>query len=286
MGMIWAKEWLEEHNSSVTLDLQLGGVLGGDRETAESAIAGSIDIGACADMTLSPFIPKLAFVNFPGIFKDMDEVKSKLWAGWAGDVFKEESNKGGLEILAFIENGFRRISTNRHAVRETSDFKGMLMRVPEVPFLVDFFQELGCVTTPIGFGELATALQQKVVDGHDNALSAIYPYSLYEFTPWITISNHSYSSAVYFMNLDTWNSLSPKQQQDVKAAYQYGAEKATEYAISQVPDQEKDMIEKADVEIITPSQGMANDFFEIGKKLATGKYLDTLGQDIVSRMYP
>jgi tripartite ATP-independent transporter DctP family solute receptor len=287
MAMLWAEEWLEQNNSTVRMDVQLGGVLGGDREVAEGVISGAIDIGVCADMTLSQFFPKLMFANFPGLFKDYDEVRAKYWNGWVGAEVSAVCQAGGLEVLTFVDNGFRWVTNSKRPITKTSDFKGLAMRVPEVQFIIDFFNELGSVCTPITFGELAAALQQKVVDGQDNALSAVYPYSFYEFNHWLCPTNHSYSSGVFFINQKKWNSLTAKQQQDLKAAWAYAAEKEIAYNLASYPQIEKDMVAKAGNEITTPDPQMAQDFIAIGKKLANSpSYLNVFGPDLVKKMYP
>jgi len=44
MAMNWAQEWLEENNSSITLNLQLQGVMGSETEQAQQVVLGNQDI--------------------------------------------------------------------------------------------------------------------------------------------------------------------------------------------------------------------------------------------------
>jgi tripartite ATP-independent transporter DctP family solute receptor len=286
MAMEWANEWLMTHNSTVSLDMQRGGVLGNDRETVEGTMTGSIDIGVTSDSIIATLIPKVAFTSFPGLFSNYDDVKNTYWNGWVGEEVIKEMRNNGLELLCFLDNGFRWMTNSRHPITTLADVKGMKMRVADMKIYIDFFDALGCVSAPIPFSDLATALQQKVVDGQDNGLSSIWPYSFYQFQKYLTPTNHMYSSGIYFMNSEKWNSLTPQQQKDVKDAFKYAADKQIAYNLNSYADIEE-TIKQAGCEIAIPDPSMAQEFLAVGKKMAASEYWQkTLGDDLIKRMYP
>ena len=50
---------------------------------------------------------------------------------------------------------------------------------------------LGAVATPIPFGELYSALQQKVTDGEENPIATIYSMKYYEVQKYVSMTAHT-----------------------------------------------------------------------------------------------
>ena len=57
---------------------------------------------------------------------------------------------------------------------------GLKIRVPESPVWVEMVRGFGAAPTPIPFGEVYTALQQKTVDGQENPIPTIFSRKFYE----------------------------------------------------------------------------------------------------------
>lgn len=282
----WSQEKLNELGSSITLDIHPGGILGGERETVEGVMLGSIDMGLVADMSIAGFIPEMAFANFPGLFKDYNDVQKLYYNGWVGERVKKLCAAKGLKVLGFNDNDFRWITNSKRKVTKPEDIKGLKLRVPEVAFLVDFFKEFGALPTPIALGELATALQQGVVDGQELGATCVYPYGFYEFNKYMTRIHHSYSAAPIILNMDKWNSLSAKQQKELQTAIDYGTDKEFKHNRKYVDEVIAKMKTKGVVfSEMTPELQQA--ILKTGKKLASSpKYLNAFGQDVVDKMYP
>lgn len=288
MCLRWAADYLEKKGSTVRLDLQLEGILGNERELAEATIVGTVDIAQTADMSLSPFMPKISFVNFPMLFKDYDDVY-ELWAqdGWVFQEVNKIMKENGLVLLGAGDNGFRWITNSKRPITSVADMKGLKMRVPEVELLIDIWNEFGCLTAPISYTELTVALQQGVVDGQELALQHYYSQGWYEFNKYMTEINYDYSAALCFMNADKFNSLSETQQADLMEAFAYANKEMLGYAV--------EFNKKAMEEIVNEHGGiltpMTDEFtaeiYEIGEKIArTDKWTDLLGEDLINKMYP
>lgn len=286
-AMMWMRDWLRENSKTLDAELHLGGVLGGDRELAEQAVMGNIDMNILADMSWSPYAPGIIFANFPGLFKDYDDVRNKYWNGWVGEEVKKMARESGIEILAFVDNGFRWMTNSKRPIAKVADLKGLKMRVPELDFLIDLFNALDTVVTPIAFGEIATALQQKVVDGQENGLSSIYPFGFHEFNKFMTESNHCYSSGTFHINLEKWKSLTPQQQADLKAACKYAAEKQIAFNMQFYKEKTKELIDVHGVTFTEPDPSFLPELVNIGKKMANSeKYKKIFGAELVKKMYP
>jgi TRAP-type C4-dicarboxylate transport system substrate-binding protein len=87
-----------------------------------------------------------------------------------------------------------------------------------MPLVIDTIKALGANPVPMNFGELYTALEQKVVDGGVNPYDNIYSSKLYEVTKYLSITNHWYSPMLFLMSKKTMDSLSPDEQKIISEA--------------------------------------------------------------------
>ena len=105
------------------------GQMGGDVEIIESVQAGDIDFGVQNTAPQVNFIPQLAVFDMPGIFSDV-EIARKTLDGPFFDKVNAVYEKAGFKVLAFTDQGFRTMSTNKK-VKIMSDFKGQKIRTME-----------------------------------------------------------------------------------------------------------------------------------------------------------
>lgn len=109
---------------------------------------------------LSGFYEPFMIFDLPFLFKD----RQAAYAAMDGEL-AEKVGEGLLDqnilILGIGENGFRHITNNEGPVYTPDDLKGLKFRTMENPLHIAAFKGMGANPTPIAFGELFTALQQK-----------------------------------------------------------------------------------------------------------------------------
>lgn len=281
----YAQEYLTEAGSTVSLDMQTAGVLGGERELVEQTIAGAIPMCQIADMSLSSFIPQAAFVTFPGLMPDYDAVKELYVNGWVGETLNSLVEEKGLKLLGVSDNGFRWITNSKHEVVEPEDLTDLLVRVPESDIMLDFWAAMGAQTTPIAWGELATALQQGVVDGQEVCPMTFAQYGFQEYNQYGTEINYAYSAVICLMNQAAFDALAPQQQEELVAAFEHGNAKMMEEAIAGNDATMQSLVDGGFV-LSEPSQAMMDKIAQVGYDLAhSDKWMEILGADLVATMY-
>jgi len=77
---------------------------------------------------------------------------------------------------------------------------------------------MGAAATPIPFGELYSALQQKVVDGQENPIANILGNKFNEVQEYIILTRHVHDPSPLIVSADSWAKLSPQQQEWVQQA--------------------------------------------------------------------
>jgi TRAP-type C4-dicarboxylate transport system substrate-binding protein len=88
--------------------------------------------------------------------------------------------------------------------------QGLKVRVPESPIWVEMVRGFGAAPTPIPFGEVYTALQQKTVDGQENPIPTIFSRKFYEVQGVLTMSRHMLQNNTIVMNRASLEKLKPE----------------------------------------------------------------------------
>jgi len=107
-----------------------------------------------------------------------------------------------MKILSTWENGFRNVGNNTRPVVTPDDMKGIKIRVFESQMYIDMFEALGAIPTPMAMSEVFTALQQKTIDGVENAVVQIYASKYQEVMKYLTITEHTYNPQIVTIRLD------------------------------------------------------------------------------------
>ena len=83
---------------------------------------------------------------------------------------------------------------------------------------MDMVEALGGSPTPIPWGELYTALQQKMVDGAENNTPSFYSNRHFEVCKHLSLDEHARVPDILLMSQKIWESLPPHVQQAVQEA--------------------------------------------------------------------
>jgi tripartite ATP-independent transporter DctP family solute receptor len=145
----------------------------------------------------------------------------------------------GIKGLSWFENGFRQITNSRRAINNPEDLKGLKLRTMENPIHVAFFRLLGVNPTPMAFGEVFSALEQKVVDGQENPVGAIVAAKFFEVQKYLAMTGHVYTAVPLLTSIQVFNSFTPDQQKIILQA----AKEASTYERNLLAEQEKTGIE-------------------------------------------
>jgi len=208
------KKYVEEKSGkAITVEIYPNGQLGGERQAIESVQLGTVQMTVTALAVLSGFEPKFQVFDLPFLFKDKASAYKAL-DGELGNKLNMLLPNLGLKNLVFAENGYRHITNNKGPIHKPADLKGLKIRTMENPIHMASFRALGANPTPMSFGELYTALQQKTVDAQENPIPLIYTTKFYEVQKYATLSGHVYAATTFLCN-DSWFKKLPKEYQEI-----------------------------------------------------------------------
>jgi len=216
LGLKHLDELLQKKSKGdLALDIYPSSQLGSERDAVEGVTQGTLEMTLTSTGPLTNFTPAFMIFDLPFIIHD--RVKAYRWFdGPEGQKILDSVQKQNMIGLSIWENGFRHLSNSKLAVVKPEDAKGLKIRLMENKVHLATFRTLGAYPTPMPFGELFTAMQQKTVDGQENPLVIISTAKFYEVQKYLTLSGHFYSPAILLMNKQVWNKLTPAQQKIFK----------------------------------------------------------------------
>ncbi len=191
--------------------------MGPDREMVEATQSGMLQMAVPPSSILSNWDPAFDVIELPFIYPSK-EAAFKVVNSEAGDELLSRLNRLNLEGLGFMESGVRNITNNKRPITSAEDLKGVKLRTMKVPSHLDTFKSLNASPTPMNFGEVYSALQQKVIDGQENPISIIHSQRFYEVQKYMSLTSHVVTFYLPVMNYEFWMMQSPEDQALLKAA--------------------------------------------------------------------
>ncbi len=216
---ITAKKWAELIESSskgkFKINLFPSGQLGNENEMIKNLTMGSMDLGVITNAPTGSFVKPFMALDLPFLFPN-EKVAHTVLDGKAGDLLLEKLKKLGIVGLGFSEGGFRHMINNVRPIRTPEDTKGIKFRVMTTPIYIGLFQSLGSNAVPMPWGEVFTAVQQKVIDGLEIPVPVIFANKYYEVTKYLSLTGHTYSPLILMCSEQRWKKLSPAEREMFK----------------------------------------------------------------------
>ena len=214
----------ERTNGRIEIKVYPAGQLGkGEREITEAIQQGAVDLLITSTGPMGGFSPSINILDFPFLFRDFNHV-DLVMDGAIGRKLLNDFEKAEIKGLAFWENGFRHLTNNKRPVKKVEDGKGLKIRTMENKVHLAAWKAAGLNPTPMAWGEVFTALQQKVIDGQENPIAVIYSSKLWDAgQKYFSFTAHVYSPSPLLMSKKKFDAM-PKEDQELflKTALEVG----------------------------------------------------------------
>ena len=165
----------------------------------------------------------------------------------------ESTREGGFEGVTWLDAGSRSFYTKDKPVNSPEDLSGLKIRVQQSPTNVRMMDLLGSSASPMGFGEVYTALQSGIIDGAENNEMSLtdnghgevckyYSYDMHQMVPDIVIANYNWLEELPEEDRKVFDEgfkvLNEVQRKEWKIAVDKAKEKASEMGVEFIyPDQ-------------------------------------------------
>jgi len=201
-------------NGAIEVQVFPNSQLGSARESLEGTLTGVIEETKVAAAAISPFVKEFSIFSLPYVFTNKEEVFKAL-DGRVGQILNKKLEDAGFKLISYFDAGFRNVLNSKRPINKLEDLKGLKIRVMSDPIMIETFNTLGALATPIAYGELYSALKQGVVDGAENPFVAIYAMKFYEVAKYLSITNHFYDLNLVVMGKEFFDGKLTSEQQKI-----------------------------------------------------------------------
>ena len=255
------------------------GALGAERESIEAVQLGTLDLTMTSTGPVPNFVPEVAILDIPFLFKDYAQARGTLDGPIGQDMLGKFQSKG-IVALAWGENGFRHMTNNKRSVNAPDDLKGLKMRTMENPVHMQAYKAFGIIPTPMAFTEVFTALQQGTVDGQENPLSVISAAKFAQVQKYITLTGHVYSPALLLMNKAKFDKLSAADKQ----AFAEAAKEAVKANRARIDEDEKRVVAELKAQGMTVVEVVDKGKFQTALEPTFVEFGKKFGQDNINKI--
>lgn len=225
-GALRFKELAEKYtDGKVKVEVYPNSQLYKDKEEIEALQLGAVQMLAPSLSKFGPLGAKeFEVFDTPFLFPDKAGLQ-KITNGEVGKSLLGKLEDKGIKGLAFWDNGFKILSSNR-PLKKPDDLLGVKMRIQSSKVIEAYMKAWGAVPQVMAFSEVYQALQTGVVDGTENPPSNMYTQKMHEVQKYAVLSNHGYLGYAVIVNKKFWDEL----PDDVRGNLEKAMTEATEYA--------------------------------------------------------
>ena len=202
----------EKTNKAIDIQVYPNELLGGQREAVELTQTGAIDIAVGSISLLESFNKSYSVFNLPYLFDSKEHYHSVMNDEEIMNQIYESTRESGFVGLTWFDAGSRNMYTTDKPIMKPEDLKGKKIRVQQSQTNIRMMELLGGSATPMSFGEVYTALQQKVIDGAENNELALTNNKHGEVAKHYSYNQHAMIPDILIMNAKLLDSLSEEHR--------------------------------------------------------------------------
>jgi len=191
--------------------------IGDQRTMVENLRNGTQEITWVTVGFFGSYEPILNVIESGYLFRDSWH-SYKVFDGPMGNEIRALVEKHGVKLLGYYEAGLRHVTNNVRPISTPADLKGLKIRTPQAKYHLNTLKYMGANPVAMSFGELYTAMQQKVVDGQENPLSNIYKAKFYEVNKYLSLTGHLHLTHMVMYSAKLWDKLPADLQKIVREA--------------------------------------------------------------------
>lgn len=252
------REFFEEKiselsDNKIEIEFFMGGQLGGEKEALEQMKQGEIDLGYNV-IQAELYYPEYNAISIPFLFPDFESMKKFMESPEIDEEIEKIAREEGGIIPMGIHGYGARWTTSNKPFTNVDELNGLKIRMPEIEWWVDVWEELGALPTPIAATEIVTALQTGTVDAQENFLTNIAGRQMWDYQDYLIKTDHIQFYQTWLVSEETWeNKLNSDQQEMLSQAI----EETISYVDEIVDESNEEFVEEIEsngMEIIEPDR--------------------------------
>lgn len=206
----------DRSDGRISVDVQCCGQAGNETRAIQSFRTGILTGGMVGGSSLETVVPAYRVLSLPYLFDSKEQAYEVL----QGEIGSELLSQ--LEAFDMVGLGFGSIYERSIAstvpITSVEDMEGLKIRVLPTPGFVEAYNALGTQPTPMAYGEVFMAMQNRVVDALEISPDAFVADRFHEVTSDFTLTNTHQSTTIFVLSRAFWEGLSPDLQEMVQEA--------------------------------------------------------------------
>jgi tripartite ATP-independent transporter DctP family solute receptor len=200
----------------IKVSIYPNGQLGSVKDLLELVQLGGVSMTMGSSLSVEAFSPLVGILNLPFLYRDKQHYFEVLDSA-IGEELLEAPVEKRIRGLAYYDAGDRSFYANR-PIRSPADLKGLKLRVMENATAIRMVKLLGGSPTPMPYGEVYTALQQGVIDGAENNITALTVNRHGEVSKFYSKNEHIFAPDILIISEQVWAGLTDEERRWVRAA--------------------------------------------------------------------
>lgn len=206
----FAEDVREQSGGTINIEIFPNGVLGSETDNITQIRAGALDMAKVSASTLGNFQNEWNVLSVPYVFNDQQHYYDVMDGEIAQDLYQLTADKG-FQGLTWLDSGARSFYTADRAIRTPADLHGLRIRTMDSQMAIDMMDALGGSATVMGYSDIYTGMQQGVIDGAENNVTAMRDHA--DVTQYYCFDEHTRIPDILLISTQTWNSMSDHQRQ-------------------------------------------------------------------------
>ncbi|MEK4566753.1 TRAP transporter substrate-binding protein [Alkalihalobacillus sp. FSL R5-0424] len=165
-------------------------LLGAQRESIEMVQIGAVDMAVVVGSLMENLVDEFAVFNLPYVFYSKEHQLEVLEDPNIVDDLYASVEKDGMKILGAFHGGVRNVYNTVKPVETPEDLAGMKIRIIDSDTNIQMMSRMGGTGTPMGQGEVYTAIQSGVLDGGENNELIYSNLNHAEIAPYYSYTQH------------------------------------------------------------------------------------------------
>lgn len=186
-------------------------LLGASVKAIELVQTGAIDFAIASTGNVETFDNVYQIFSMPYLFDSVEHYHEVMEnKDLIGGIYKSTA-EAGFEAVTWYDAGTRNFYATS-PINTPDDLKGKKIRVQQSPTNVRMMELFGAAAAPMSFGEVYTAIQQKVINGAENNELALTNNKHGEVAKYYTYNHHQIVPDLLVGNLKMLNGLSSEER--------------------------------------------------------------------------
>ena len=186
-------------------------LLGSQTDMVQLTQTGALDFCVASNSILETFSTDYTIFNLPYLFSSAESYHEAMDDAAVTKEIFESTRQAGFEAVAWIDAGTRNFYTVSTPIESPDDLAGLKIRTQQSPTNVEMMALLGGSATPMGFGEVYTALQAGIIDGAENNELALTSNGHGDVAKYYSYDMHQMIPDILSGNVNFLDSLSDEQ---------------------------------------------------------------------------